>query len=229
MAILLADYFGFLKPFKSFFESKLVIPVRISLKPVIETQTCPESQAEILSLKTQIASLKEEIISTRRLLGAPLPSDWRFLPVKVIGGSEDEIIIDKGEVDGIKKDFAAISAGIYLGKVEKVSPKISKIRLPAGQDSKEVAKIVNKESLSLVGKGLLLGKGGGKMELREILAEEEVDQDDLVVVTVEGFDLPVGKISSVNYKKGDVFKTALVEQEIKARNLQTIFLITGKI
>jgi rod shape-determining protein MreC len=226
---LAADLLGILKPIKGFFEEKLVIPVRRSFKPAPQDKSCQNFEAENLSLKTQVASLKEEIISTRKLLGAPLPQDWKFLPVKIIGETEEEIIIEGGKNEGIKKEMVAVFEGVFLGKVEKVSEKISKIRLLTDPDSKEVVKIIGKDSLSLAGKGLLLGKGGGKMAVKEILAEEEVGEGDLVVVTVEGFDLPVGKISSVNYKKGEVFKNAEVEQEIKTRNLQTIFLLMGKI
>jgi len=229
LLILVADLLGILNPIKGFLEEKLVIPVRSSFRPASQKESCQNFEAEILSLKTQVASLKEEIVSTRKLLGAPLPENWKFLPVKVIGGTEEEIIIEGGEREGIKKGMVAVFEGVFLGRVEKVSERVSKIKLLTNPDSKEIVKIIGKDSLILTGKGLLLGKGQGKMEIREILAEEEVGEGDLVVATVEGFDLPVGKISSVNYKKGEVFKNAIVDQQIKTRNLQTIFLLVGKI
>lgn len=229
IVILIGDFFGFLKPLRGFLEEKLVIPVRTSLRPKARTESCSESQAEILSLKTQIANLKEEIVSTRKLLGAPLPPDWKFKPVKVIGEGEDEIIIGEGETDGIKRQMVVVFSGVFLGKVNRVGQNMAKVRLLSSPDSKETAKIINKDSLGLAGKGLLLGKGKGKMEIKQILAEEEVAEDDLVVVSWDGFDLPAGRIKSIAWQKGEVFKTAEVVRDFNPRNLWTVFLITGKI
>jgi len=228
LVIFLADYLGFLKSVKGFFEKKMVIPVREFFKPQLVDE-CQKFEAERLNLKTQLAGLKEEVVSSRKLLGAPLPANWQFLPVKVIGDSDDEIIVGGGDREGIKLGMAAVYEGVFLGKVEKVSQEISKIKLLSNADSKQVVKILGKNSLNLVAKGLLFGRGKGEMEIKEILAEEEVEEGDLVVATVEGFDLPVGEITGVNYQKGDVFKTAGVRQKIKTRYLQTIFLLTGKI
>lgn len=236
LLILLADYFGLLKPLKGFFEEKLVIPIRlrftskplspISLNP---SEYCSNKDLEIAGLKTQIASLKEENTSLKKLLGAPLPPDLKYLPVKVIGGNEDEILIDKGEKDGVKKEMAAVAEGIFLGKVDELSQKIAKVKLLSSSESKEVVKIIGKESLNQVGKGLLIGKGEGKMEIRQILAEEEVLEGDLAVISSGGTDLPIGRVTSVTYKKGEVFKTCQVKREINIRTLGTVFLIVGKI
>jgi len=246
--ILVLDHFGVLKPFKGFFEEKLVIPIRIKFTRSLQPKSLPSRQAglpagkaglnplnscqekdlEIANLKTQIANLKEENLSARRLLGAPLPSDWKFLPVRVIGWEKDEIIIDKGEKDGIVKGMGAVTEGNFLGKVENLSPKVAKIKLLSSPESKQVVKIIEKENLILIGKGLLLGKGEGKMEIKEILPEEEIKEGDLVVIPFESSDLPVGKVGTISYQKGDVFKTAQVKMEINVRVLETVFLIVEK-
>lgn len=229
LLLALGDYFKLLNSVKGFFEEKVVIPFKKrNFNPKPENN-CFSYQAEILSLKTQIASLKEENSSARKLLGAPLPSDWKFLPVKVIDQNDDEIIIDGGKNLGIKENMVAIFEGVFVGRVKRVSQNISKILVVTSFDSREVVKIINKETLSLSGKGLLVGRGREKIEIKEILAEEGVEEGDLLVVTVEGFDLPIGRIKKVNYQKGEVFKTALGIWEINPRYLQTIFLFFGKI
>lgn len=236
LIIFLLDYSGAIKPLRGFSEEKLVIPIRlrftskllspISLNP---SEYCSNKDLEIAGLKTQIASLKEENTSLKKLLGAPLPPDLKFLPVKVIGGNEDEILIDKGELNGIKKEMAAVTEGIFLGKVDGLSQKIAKVRLLSSSEIKEVVKIIGSESLSQVGKGLLVGKGEGKMEIRQILAEEDVLEGDLVVISSNGTDLPIGRVTSVSYKKGEVFKTCQVKREINIRTLGTVFLIVGRL
>jgi len=235
LIIFLADRFHFLDNPKSFFEKKLVIPVRtiisglIAKAPSPQEKICQDQSAEIAALKTQIAGFKEENLSARRLLGAPLPSDWRFRPVKIISASGEEIMIGFGIKDGITKDLIAVYQGFYLGKVYQVSQDLAKIRLASSPETKETVKIIGSETLVLTGKGLLQGKGSGKMEIKEILAEEEVKQGDIVVISLAGFDLPVGKIIAIDYLKGEVFKKAEAVTEINLRPLETIFLVSGKI
>jgi cell shape-determining protein MreC len=67
------------------------------------------------------------------------------------------------------------------------------------------------------------------MIIRQILAEEEVKAGDLVVVSTDSADLPIGVILSVAYDKGEVFKTAQVKGILDLRSLETVFLVTGKV
>lgn len=233
LLVLASDYFGFLKPVKGFFEEKLVIPVKLRFfsQKLSSSQdfsdSCLNKDSEISSLKAKIAQLKEENLSARKLLGAPLPQDWKFIPTRVLDSLREEILIDKGQKEGIEKGMVALSEGVYLGKVTNVSEKIAKIQLLTFPEAKEVVKIIDNQNLVLVGKGLLVGKGGEKMEVREILAEEDVGEDDLVVASLESGDFPVGKIVSVSYQIGDIFKTAQVKREINIRYLETVFLVKG--
>lgn len=237
LALLLVflDYFKILNPVKGLFESRLIIPIRLKLGRFNGSQDqnlsceCQDEKEQILKLETQIAALKEENLSSRRLLGAPLPSGWRFLPVKVLGRQGDRLIIDKGEKDQISLGTVAVTDGVYLGKISQISQEISKLSLVFSPETKEAVKILDKESLVFAGKGLLLGKSEGKMAIKEILAEEDVSPGDLVVISVKDGDLPLGKITSVDYEKGNVFKTAEVESEVKVRSLETVFLVTGEI
>jgi rod shape-determining protein MreC len=235
LVILLADHLGLLRSVKGFLEEKLVVPVRLKFfqtaRPEVSSQVkvCQEKDSEIASLKAQIASLKQENLSARKLLGAPLPSDWQFNPARVISSNKDEIMIDKGSEDKVKTGMVVVAEGIFLGTVESVSLKMAKVRLMSSPDAKAVVKVINKESLTLSGKGLLWGEGEGEMIIRQILAEEEVKAGDLVVVSTDSADLPIGVILSVAYDKGEVFKTAQVKGILDLRSLETVFLVTGKV
>lgn len=234
--ILIFDYWGLLKPLRGFFEEKLVVPLRMRFTGPLSSQIldasdyCQEKDLEITSLKAQIAALKSENLSSKKLLGAPLVENWKFLSARVIGGTEDELIIDKGQKEGINKGMMVLTEGFFLGKVEKVSQEMATVRLLSSPESKTVVKIIDKESLILVGKGLLIGNGEGKMEIREILAEEDAKEEDLVVAlgSSETVDLPVGKVAAITFKKGDVFKTARVLRQIKVRDLENVFLVIGR-
>jgi len=232
--ILLADYFRLLKPVKGFLEKKLVIPVREKLvaKPLSptaanSTNSCQEKDLLIETLKAQVAGLKEENLAARKLLGAPLPPNWQFLPAKVISVGEEGMLIDQGGTEGVKDQMIVLAEGVYLGKVQGVSVEAAKVALLTSPDSRAVVKILAKDDLSLAGKGLLFGKGNNEMEVKEILAAEEIKEGDLVVAadTAASSNLLIGKVTSVNYKKGDVFKTALVKREIDLNNLTEVFLV----
>lgn len=236
-AIFFFDRFGLLNPLKGIFEEKIIIPLRLKLinsspeESLSPLDFCQQKDGEIASLKAQVATLKAENLASRKLLGAPLPADWRFSPAVVIGISQDEMIVDKGESAGIREGMIVLAEGFFLGKVEKVSEKIASVKLLSSVDSKSAVKIMDQETLSLVGKGLLVGKGEGKMEIRETLAEEEVKEGDLVMSLdgPEAANLPIGRITAVSFTKGEIFKTSQVKREIGVENLETVFLVTGKI
>jgi len=232
---LMADRAGLLKPARGFLETKLVVPIRSRFfqarRPELppDFKNCQDCQTEILSLKSQIASLKEENLSAKKLLGAPLPANWQFSLARVISFGEDEIMISGLDPEGFRVGAVVIAEGIYLGEIESLISKIGRVQLVSSPEAKTVVKIISKKDLTLAGKGLLQGRGEGKMIIREILAEEEVGEGDLVVVPTEAVDLPVGEIISVSYHKGDVFKTAEVKSALYPRSLETVFLIRGKI
>jgi cell shape-determining protein MreC len=77
--------------------------------------------------------------------------------------------------------------------------------------------------------GLLIGRGQGKMRIEQILAAETVAKADLVMTNLEGGDLLVGEVEEVITAKGEVFKTAQVKRLFNPEELETIFLVKGKI
>lgn len=237
--IFIFDYFRVLSPVRGFGEKNLVIPVRTFLsslflnspttgsKPVSEV--CQDKDREILKLTEEIAVLKEENLASRKLLGAPLPANWQFLPARILGGRGEEIIIDKGSQQGVILEMPAIVEGIFLGRVSQVSQNLARINPVFSSDFRQVVKIISQETGLLAGKGLLSGRGKQKMLIEEILAENEIKEGDLTAVSLWEGDLTVGRINRINYQKGEVFKSAEVESELNLDKLQTIFLITGKI
>jgi len=237
--IILFDHFRAFSPIKGFLERNLVIPVRsfLSGRPRSDSASndndfsgnCQDKDQEILKLAAEIASLREENLASRKLLGAPLPPNWQYLPARVIGGLNQEIIIDKGTSQRVILEMPAVAEGIFLGRVSNVSENLARISPVYSSDFRQVVKIISKESGVMSGRGLLSGRGWQKMTIEEILAENEINEGDLVVFSLWEGDLPIGRITRVNYQKGDVFKSAEVESELVPDKLQTIFLITGKI
>lgn len=224
---------GLFKPLRGLVEKKVVVPARekvYSLQRFFKKDLgeCGKiSESEVAGLKIKIAALSEEITAQKKLLSAPLPKNWRFLAVKVIGQEGEVFLIDAGRKDGIIEGMTALFEGNYLGKVFSVSEEIALVKLPSFYDEKTVVFFVKGEETT--GRGLLVGRGEGRMKGEQIYSSEAVEEGNLVAVDVLGGSLLTGKVISVTENKAESFKTVQVERLFNPENLRTVFLITGKI
>ena len=233
LVIFLLGLTGVLRPAQGFFEKTLVIPTKQKvydwqrfLKK--DLQGCQlENEKQTAELKAKIASLTEENLAQKRLLSAPLPKDWQFLPVKVIEVKEETLTLGQGKQDGVREGMVALFGETYLGKVTVVSEKLSQIRLPSFFEEKLLVRFVSGEAE--VGKGLSIGRGQGRMRVEQILVAEGITKGNLVTTHIGGKDLLVGEVEEVIEKKGEVFKSALVKRFYNPEELDTIFLVRGKL
>jgi len=233
--LLLGNIFGVFRPMRNFAERVLIIPIKQKVydwqrglkKNTGECQ--PTAESKTGELKAKIASLTEENLALRRLLGAPLPKNWQFLPVKVIGVDKESFTLSAGKTDGVKEGMTGVFGETYLGKVVEASERVSVLRLPSFFEEKLVVKIVSGEKDNISGKGLLIGRGQGRMKIEQILSTEGVEKGDFVVTDVDGGDLLVGQVEEVEEAKGEVFKTAQIKRLYLPEELETVFLVRGKI
>lgn len=235
MAVLLLGLTGVLRPFRSLAEKTLIIPLKQKIYDwqrsfKKDLSGCElKNVREIAELKLKIASLTEENQAQRRLLSAPLPKNWQFVAAKVIEVKDEMLMINLGKEDGVKKDMVAVWENNFLGRVVTVSDEASKVKLPSFLDEKLSVKLISSSSTVVLGRGLLVGRGLGQMKVEQILSSEAVTKGNLVTIGVDGEDLLVGEIEEIFEKKGEVFKTAQVGRLYNPEELNTIFLVRGKI
>lgn len=215
-------------------ERSLVIPGKQAVydwqrKLKKSPDNCLASDKEIAELKAKIASLTEENLQQKRLLSAPVPKNWQFLGARVIDAANETLTIDRGRQDEVREGMVAIAGDTYLGKVVKVSEAVAEIRLPSFFEEKLAVKIVSADNRVIFGRGLLVGRGQGKMRVEQILAREGVKPKDLIMTTIEGGDLLVGEVEEIVEAKGEVFKTAQVKRLFNPEELTAIFLIRKRI
>ena len=235
LLLLVLSLAGFFNPFRAIAEKSLVIPFKEAIFNWQRTfrknlnECLLKEEGKIAELKTKVASLTEENLSQKKLLSANVPKNWQFLGAKVIEISGEELTINMGKTDGVKEGMVAIFENTYLGKVVFVSEKIAKVRMPSYFDNKMAIKIVSKNDLTILSKGLLVGKGTEKMKVEQIYYSEQVRLGDLVITDSEGGILIIGEITEVIQNKGEAFKSAGVKLLYQPNQLNTIFLIKGKL
>jgi len=176
--------------------------------------------------QNQLSSCLEENERMRKLLGAPLPAKWKFLPAKVTGSGE-KIRIDKGEKDGVRTGMIVVSENILVGKVVDVGEESSLLETP----------LTPKLSLQVVikragGKGIqargILRPAGGNLVLSEVLQSEDIQKGDLVVSSGDEnwpTDLLIGQISDVLPKSAEVYQKARVKPLLEYDKLRIVFVI----
>lgn len=179
-----------------------------------------KKERELEACRFELKSLKKENEDLRRLLQAPLPKSWVFLPAKVLG-QKRYLIIDKGESDGVREEMAVVFENSLVGKIVKISSFSSLVLLPLDSESKIAVKTQNGV------RGLLEGRFGTRIFLSHVLQRETFEVGDLVVTTGEGYhaDLLVGKIKTKAKESHEPFKEAEVEPLLDYGKLTTVFVV----
>lgn len=186
-----------------------------------------QGQIRQLALESgQLSACLEENEEMRRLLGAPLPPQWKFLPAKVVGVSE-KMRIDKGEKDGIEEGMMVVSENILVGKVVSVEERSALVQLPTDINSKIPVVVKKPGAAGVQARGLLLPQSEGKLIVDRILQSEDVRVGDLVLTAGEDWlpDLLIGQIEEVLGREAEIYKKARLFPLIDYQSLRLVFII----
>lgn len=181
-----------------------------------------DQEKEIEALRDQF---KETSISPRSLLPAKIIGLRGFIPGYPL---PDEIIVDKGENDGVKVGQAVIIGRNIIGRVETVSQRVSLIELLTKEDVSLT--VAASETGAL---GVAKGQGEGGILLDNVLLSESLQIGDLVLskgsVDVANNGAPpnlvVGKIRSIEKKPSALFQTAKIDSLIKITSESLVFIL----
>lgn len=150
----------------------------------------------------------------------------------VIGQNPDNsgswILVDKGEMNGIKKGMPAIiHEGILIGKVEEVFKNSAKINLLSDSNSS-----INALDLETSARGVVRGEYGLGIFLDIVDQSEALNQGDEVATSGLGGNVPkgllIGKIQEIKNSKDKLFQQAMIIPAIKYSNLETVFVIKNQ-
>jgi rod shape-determining protein MreC len=197
-------------------------------------------RAENRQLKQQIEQMRLEQVRLsedadqahrlQQLLGFREQFVAKTVPAQVIGSGGSDlsriIYIDKGGNDGIKRDFAVITANGIVGKVLEVFPSVSQVLLINDQTS-GVGAMLEKSRLQ----GVLKGTPDGEVVLQRVMSDEKVAPGDLVLSS--GGDrifpkgLPVGTVSKVS-PGHEMFLNIQVKPAADLSRLEEVLVVTQK-
>lgn len=191
---------------------------------------------EILAENSRLKELKRENEILRQALGIGLEKEFKVAFVEVIGKdiSQDSLLIDKGEKDGLSKDMPVITQQkILVGRVGEVYPNFSKVILISNPKSAFDAKISRCEGDNCQEDiyGVVKGQDNSKILFDLIPPEKEIKEGDVLVTSALGGIFPkgllVGRIGKVQKADAEPFQKAAVSSAFDISRLEEVFIVTG--
>jgi len=221
--------------------ARLSQPIRrVFYQARVETDEGGKQELETAVWQAEIKRLKQENQELRKLLGAPLPADWQFVPAQVLQADKEYLVIDEGEDSGIKvgdqvivvveagveneAGVEEIKGGVLIGQVDELGLRQSGVRRLYHPESK----VRVKTSSGVEG----VVQAGAKEEL--ILAEVEqkygLEENELIIS--RGGDgwrpgLVIGKVGEVIKVETAVYQQAKVEELVKGDQLVRVWVVKG--
>jgi rod shape-determining protein MreC len=134
------------------------------------------------------------------------------------------IMIDRGEVDGLREGMPVIAADGVIGQLIKVVAKSSRVLLITDHAS-DVAGIIQRSRA----RGVVKGKGGGSCALEFALAEEDVKVGDSVITSGIGGIFPknliIGEVTMVKKGEYGIFQTIDVRPAVNLARLEEVLVL----
>lgn len=195
-----------------------------------ENERLVEAQTQLRHLavdQNKLNTCLEENGRLKKLLGAPLPPEWKFKMARVIGITE-EMKIDIGLKNGVEEGMMVVSENIYVGQVVSLGRGESLVRLATEPNSRIPVVIKPPSAVGTQARGLLRGQFGDKLLLDRVLQEEDIRQGDLVITSGEEGYLPnlvIGQIKEVSKGTAEIYQQAVVAPLIDYSSLKFVFLV----
>jgi rod shape-determining protein MreC len=190
-------------------------------------------QREAGILQRRIDQLEEQVLETQRLQGLlAMRETWRadFLAARVVGKDATNwfksILLDRGSLDGVRRNMPAVTADGLVGRVVDVTPTASRVQLLTDPVS-SVGGLVQRTRVT----GIVSGNLGAGTRVRYLpLLADVVAGDEVVTSGMGGVfpkGIPVGRITAVERKSGALFAEAALAPAADLGRLEEVMILTG--
>tara|TARA_Y100000389_G_scaffold40079_3_gene34595 strand:- start:190 stop:978 length:789 start_codon:yes stop_codon:yes gene_type:complete len=217
------EFFSFLyQPFdwlddQLFLKRKLEVLSYENLKLNLENEILALSEIENKRLREL---LKFKARNELDLIGADILS-------KGINSNMSSVLLDRGEVDGIRQNSAVLSSRGVVGKVIFVSKNHSGVQLISDVDFRLSVKILPSET-----EGIMRWIKEDFCEVVEVQATSDIEIGDIVLTsnlsTYFPPNLPVGEVVSVYKKSNSSNKIIRMKLFSNLSTLNQLFIVKGK-
>lgn len=195
-----------------------------------ENRQLTKQLVELETLKQDNAALRDQFQAGKIKSNMLLPSSVIAAPAFIPGVTlPEELIIGSGSDDGVKIGQAVIVKDYLVGRIIRVSRRVSAITLISNRAFSLGVKTVQTNA-----PGIIKGKGEQELTLGNALLSDELKVSDIVVtlgtIDQQGVGIPpgiiVGTITSVDKKPSALFQKANVKSSLSFSKLSTVFVIT---
>jgi rod shape-determining protein MreC len=211
---------------------KVLLPIQSSFYDVRigligSSNDLEKENRRLVSLLSKADSCQKENADMRRLLGAPLPQNWRFLPARIIGWDNNSLLIDKGSADKLTKEMSVVFEDTFVGRISYLGENYSRVDTPISNNLKVPVVVKNFDGEGEIGRGII-SSSAGKIYLERVLPSEKIIVGNYVLTSGEGNfppGLPIGKIKRVLSKEIDIFQRAEIEPLVEYDKIGTVFVV----
>jgi rod shape-determining protein MreC len=177
--------------------------------------------AELTVDSERLTALERENTALRDQMGVTGPNTYSLLPANVIG-LDRYLLLDKGELSGVKKGMAVLSKNIYIGTIFDTKPTSSRVLLPTDPDS-----LLSVQTSKNGVKGILVGQFGSAMQLTKVVQQDELKVNDTIITSGEG-SIPkgfiIGTIGSITKKENELFQSADIKSLVDINRIEIVFI-----
>jgi len=208
-----------------------ILKINDKTKQDIENKTLDLSKKLIdqTKLEADNKALRDQFETTAIITSQLIPAAVVGSPAFIPGiTSPENLILQRGESDGVKKGQFVVYKDNLVGKISEVSNNYSKVTLLTNQSFSLTAQTVTTNAI-----GVAKGQGNVEIILDNVVLSDALNVGDLVKtkgdlnIKGEGVfpNLILGKIISINKNPSSLFQTAKVKALLDFSQLSTVFII----
>ena len=190
-------------------------------------------QLETTMLKRRLDQLQDQALETQRLermLAMRRASQAEFLTARVVGKDATNwfktIVLDRGSLEGIRRNQPALAPDGLVGRVVEVTPTSARVQLLTDPVS-AVGGLIQRTRVT----GIVSGNLGAGARVRYLPLMADVIVGDEVVTSGMGGVFPkgilIGRIASVERKSGALFQEASLQSAVDLSRLEEVLILTN--
>ena len=187
-----------------------------------------------LSVERSINNAFESLVQDNKNLRSQLsfrksnPFGFNLIPAQIVSRSPSlwfkTAVIDKGKNDGVKVGRAVITTDGLVGRVVKTDDFSSMILFITDEDSAVSCQVKRTQDI-----GVIKGTGSDLLLCKYIRCDSDAKEgDEIVSSTVSEYypkGIPVGKITAVTKRPGDLFLKLDIKSVVDFSRLEVVFVV----